>query len=367
MANTNLEQLIEKIYTTPESGASFTSANKIQEQLIRDHKVHASLKDIQNWLDTNLTYSLHKRALHKFERNPTVVGYIDEQWQIDLLFCPDIKNRFIGACICVDLASRYMWAEPIRNKSGKEIAEVFEKIIQKASPRKPLKLQGDMGKEFFNKNFENVMKKHNIKLFSTHSDHKAAIVERAIRSFKEKLYRILEEKPNETKKWEQLIPKITQAYNDTYHTNIKMAPSQVNSTNIGIVIKNLYGKYWNTNRKQTKNKFNLGDPVRFSSARHVFKKGYKNKWKEEIFRIAKIKYSLPNNLYLLNEWDGTPLAGVFYPYELNKVHVNPESEFRIQKVIARRTNKGKKEIKVRWMGWPPKYDSWLPAEEARDL
>lgn len=367
MLDPSVLKLLEHIYTTPESGSSFTSANKIQEQLIRNHAVKVSLKDIQNWLDTKLTYSLHKRALHKFERNPTVVGYIDEQWQIDLLFCPDLKNRYIGACICIDLASRYMWAEPIQNKSGKEIAKVFENILEKANPRKPLKLQGDMGKEFFNKQFENVMKKHNITLFSTHSDHKAAIVERAIRSFKEKLYRILEENPKQTKKWDQLIPSITESYNNTYHKSIKMAPSQVNTANIGLVIKNLFGKHWAADRKQKLNRFEIGDPVRFSSARHVFRKGYKNKWKEEIFRIAKIKYSLPSNLYLLNEWDGTALAGVFYPYELSKVNVDPNHEFRIEKVIDRRTSRGKKEIKVRWMGWPPKYDSWLPDSEARDL
>jgi hypothetical protein len=260
-----------------------------------------------------------------------------------------------------------MWAEPIKNKSGKEVTEAFSNILKRAAPRKPAKLQGDMGSEFFNKNFKDLVKSKNIELFSTHSDHKAAVVEQAIRTFKGKLYRILEENHKLVKNWEALTQQITTSYNDTYHESIKMSPGQVTGHNVSVAIKNLYGEYWSKDRKKPATKFAVGDHVRFSSARQLFKKGYKGKWMEEIFIIDRVKYSLPHNVYLLKEWDGTPLQGIFYPYELNKVNAPPDKEFRIEKIIAKRTKNRRKEVKIWWMGWPPKYDSWLPASDVRDL
>ena len=96
---------LEKIYNTPNHGASFTSALKLKKQLETDYKINALTKDIMTWLNNNLTYSLHRRAQFTFKRNPTMTTFIDEQWQIDLLFLPDIKNQFIGVLLCIDLAS----------------------------------------------------------------------------------------------------------------------------------------------------------------------------------------------------------------------------------------------------------------------
>ena len=65
--------------------------------------------------------------------------------------------------------------------------------------------------------------------------------------------------------------------------------------------------------------------------------------------------------YRLSEWDGTPIKGTFYEPDVQKVQVSDDSLFRVENVLKR---KGRN-VLVRWKGWPPKYDSWIPAHGAK--
>lgn len=51
----------------------------------------------------------------------------------------------------IDTFSKYVWAIPLKTKSGLEVANAFESIM-KQSGRIPNKLHVDQGKEFYNKN-----------------------------------------------------------------------------------------------------------------------------------------------------------------------------------------------------------------------
>ena len=55
------------------------------------------------------------------------------------------------------------------------------------------------------------------------------------------------------------------------------------------------------------------------------------------------------------QWDGTQIKGTFYEQDLQKVTVEDDDLFRIDKIVKR---KGVK-VLVRWKGWPDKYDTWL--------
>ena len=71
----------------------------------------------------------------------------------------------------------------------------------------------------------------------------------------------------------------------------------------------------------------------------------------------------PLPLYKVVEWDGTPIEGTFYEQDLQKVQVDDHSLFRVDKVLKRK----KRQVLVRWKGWPSKYDSWIPSKTSQSL
>lgn len=108
---------------------------------------------VKNWIKNQYTYSIHRNRVKNFPRNPIFASYIDDNWQADLLFLPDLRNyndRKYVMLICIDVISRYAWGESMRSKHGKNVARAFEIIFEK-SGRKPKRIQTDDGNEFFNK------------------------------------------------------------------------------------------------------------------------------------------------------------------------------------------------------------------------
>ena len=55
----------------------------------------------------------------------------------------------------IDVVSKYAWAIPIKCKSSKEIIRGLEGIRRQASPRQPLRVQTDQGKEFYKRGSRN--------------------------------------------------------------------------------------------------------------------------------------------------------------------------------------------------------------------
>lgn len=360
--------LLEKIYSTLEHPASLSSAEKLQRQLRTSYNIKLSLRDIQTWLNTKRSYNLHRRALRHYERNPTIVSNLDDQWQIDLFFLPELGGTERLALLAIDLASRYVWVEPLVNKTGPAVTAAMKKILLRAAPRKPLKIQGDAGKEFFNKHFKQLLQKNGIELFSTNSDMKAAIAERAIRTIKEKIYRALDNDTKLGNRWTETVAALVASYNNTFHKAIQTSPERVNKHTVGDALHALYSKYWKNDRQYLSSKFKIGDYVRISIIRNPFMKGYRGKWLEELFQVYLVKHTLPHNVYKIQTWNGSDkIEGTFYEQELQKVLYTPASEFVIEDILEERVRAGKKEFFVRWAGYSDEHNSWIPERDMVDL
>ena len=96
-------------------------------------------KNVKKVLQATPVYTLHKPKRLKFKRAKVKVSHIDEQWQIDLIDLKAIKGSNNGntfVLTCIDVFSKYGWAESIKNKEAKSCKEAFEKIIE-TSKRKP--------------------------------------------------------------------------------------------------------------------------------------------------------------------------------------------------------------------------------------
>ena len=58
----------------------------------------------------------------------------------------------------VDVFSKYAWVKPVKKETGQAMTDALEKIMERSGGRKPINLETDNGKEFYNKSFQTLMK-----------------------------------------------------------------------------------------------------------------------------------------------------------------------------------------------------------------
>jgi len=99
-------------------------------------------------------------------------------------------------------------------------------------------------------------------------------------------------------------------------------------------------------------KFKVGDLLRVSKYKTVFEKDYTPNWITEVFKIVKVQRTNPVT-YLLEDYRGKSIAGVFYEYELHRA-THPDI-YLVEKVLRRRGN----EVYIKWLGFDGSHNSWI--------
>ncbi|KAJ8909790.1 hypothetical protein NQ315_012810 [Exocentrus adspersus] len=121
----------------------------------------------------DIVNELHKPAGINFKRRRTIIKGLNDLIQTDLIDLISYSNENNGCkyvLIVINCFSKFVWTEPLINKSAQE-------------------LQTDIGKEFYNTNFNKLRKKYKINHYSVYSTKKASIVERSIGTIKNMLWR----------------------------------------------------------------------------------------------------------------------------------------------------------------------------------
>ena len=78
----------------------------------------------------------------------------------------------------------------MKDKKGITITNAFQEILNESN-RKPNKMWADKGSEFSNKSMKSWLERNDIEMYSTHSEDKSVVVERFIRTFKNKTYKYM--------------------------------------------------------------------------------------------------------------------------------------------------------------------------------
>ena len=70
-------------------------------------------------------------------------------------------------------------------------------------------------------------------------------------------------------------------------------------------------------------------------------------------------------MYKIQDYNGEELEWTFYEKELQVV--KKDDVYEVQEILAYKKRRvGKKiivEVKVRWKGYPPSFDSWIPQSD----
>ena len=135
------------------------------------------------------------------------------------------KNEGIKYFLCaIDLFSKYAFVVPLKDKKGISIVHASNKII-KQSNRKPNKIWVDQGGEFYNHVFKKWLSDNDIIMYSTFNEGKSVVVERFIRTLKNKLYKHMTATGKNV--YHDVLDYVVNKYNNTKHNTIKMKPIDV--------------------------------------------------------------------------------------------------------------------------------------------
>jgi transposase InsO family protein len=178
-----------------------------------------------------IAYELHKVARKNYTSRIVNVYGKNDLWQVDLIeMIPYAKkNKSFKNILCIiDCFTKFSWAIPLKTKTGKEATKAFSTILLDRSPKL---LQVDNGKEFYNKTFDALMKKYEIKKYSTFSTTKAYIIERFNRTSKEKMFKKFT--ANGSHEWISILPVLMKNYNNnSIHQIIGTTPMQADKNYI---------------------------------------------------------------------------------------------------------------------------------------
>jgi hypothetical protein len=244
----------------------------------------------------------------------------------------------------IDVHSKYAWSIPLKDKTGKTVLDAFKEIV-KSSGRKPDHIWVDEGKEFYNKHMDEWIKENNINRYSTHGEHKSAVVERFNRTLKTIMWKRFT--AENTRNWIDMLDKLLFQYNNKKHSTIKMTPTEASQMH----------------DPEKQYKFSVGDHVRISRIKGTFEKGYLPNWSEALYTVHEVKRTDPIT-YIIKDMNGEIITGGFYTEELQKSN---QEVFRIEKVIRKKKINGVEHGLVKWLGYNKKFNEWKPMSEVKKL
>lgn len=267
---------MEELYYAPEKG--FLSADKFA-RLLKEEGVKVSRKEITRFLQNQRTWQINKQQNLPSQYSSYWVSNVGDNYQIDLMdygrFAIDGKRYIL--CL-IDVKSRYANARPLASKDQRGYVKALHEMMDEMG-RYPTGVSADQ--EFntpaIRKVFTDVHP--NTKFWFSEPDqlHKNPIVERLHRTLAGRLQRWRQAQDNPgIAKWPAVLPKIIQAYNNSWHRTIHAKPADV-----------FRGKDFNRQIiMEVDTTFGLGDRVRYRLAKPTFRKGDRITFSRAIYVIT---------------------------------------------------------------------------------
>ncbi|KAL3109437.1 hypothetical protein niasHT_015282 [Heterodera trifolii] len=354
--NWSIERLVDP---RPENAPSPSGTKELMRKLAHNPLASSLLNKLfVGSGQRNTTYTLFKPKREKFRRLRTVPTGFMTDVQADLADFQALSRKNSGyryLLLAVDVLSRRMFGSPVKSKRPADVKRAFEEVFGQM-PKLPETLYTDRGLEFVAKPMKEFFAENGIKKYETSSKKKAAVAERAIRTLKTRLYKYFSAK--NTSAWVDVLPKFLSAINNSVCRATGLRPNEISDVNAREVWKRVYGEGLVPADKRPKIK--AGETVRIPEPKHIFEKGYIPNYSDHVYTVDEARSTKPQH-YLLKDYYGTKLKRKFYLPELTKVQVDENTMYRIEKKYKERMRDGKKEILVKFIGFPEKY--WVTDED----
>lgn len=329
-------QKVRDIFYNQYNPAFLENAKRVRFQLPINERKYYTKKKISEWIKQQDVTTLHKQQLPRITGNHYKVNSIDDLWEMDLCNMQSFADSNDGnkhILTVIDVFSKYAFAKPVKNKTALDIFRAFKAIVEE-SRRSPRALQSDMGLEFKNNIFKNYCKAHNIQQNypQLQSLHKCAVIERFNRTLKNKIFHYFTIKGRNYRRYVDILPTLIHRYNNTVHSTIKKAPSQVKRKHTAEIYYNIKrSQQKNNKKKEVEDELYVNDFVRIIRKKNPLEHAYTEKWTREVFQVSQVIDATPFKLYKLTDLTGRQIDGKFYFNQLQKISIEKNRPIKIIK------------------------------------
>lgn len=408
-----MEAFFRKVYFDPKNPSFFTSIKKLRQAAI-DAGYRASYGQVRRWLQAQETYGISREARTHFPRNHVTVSGLNAQWSADLCDFANIANENDGYAyflIILDQFSRKAYAVKLKTKKPSDVIEAFKSVFNQGV-RPKYSLYTDKGSEFTGEITRQFFKGLNIKQFFAANETKASSVERVLKTIKVKIHKYFLEKQHH--RWVDILQDVVSGYNSSEHRSLGVSPNEVTSENeplirykqalirqkadgtvqkvqrakeAVILAKEADSKAESKLSKRKKKmkksqhsimqsalpprrkpKYKVGNLVRISRIKEVFKRAYDHQFTAEMFEIADVSVRDGIPVYKVISYElRDEVKGVFYEEELLKAYPRKSKNYKIGEILKTRGTGRRKEDYVSWFLHPKKYNSWVPHKSVHNL
>ena len=307
---------MESIYYDVLDPSGFAGINVLQQATGKTRR------HVKQFLDTQPTYRRFKTP-RKPKRARVVVPSMAVQFEADLFDLSKYSQHnkgFKWILLIVDAFSRRVECEPLKNKSGPEVARGMDEIFKRLSASNKMLpnvyLATDCGNEFFNQNVEPIYKKYNVSHFPLRAPIKCAFAEITGRYIVSRLHKIMFHK--DTKRWIDYLQSAVVAKNACKNKKTaNLSPDEITFDNQQKVKESLYPEYTPEYTLQ------IGDLVNVVKNRSLFAKSFHGYYSDKVYRVTKMHEHTVPRYTIADEEDGETIAGTWYAAELYLLRRNP--------------------------------------------
>ena len=335
-------------------------------------------KKISKVLSKSDTYTTFKEFRKPSKTPPIRTHGPNYLWEADLMFFthPQFTNSNDGVLYIlafIDTFTKAVGLMKLKTKDTKVVTRMMKAKFD--SGDKPKYLRIDAGGEFLSHTFTQMCAKHNVKVYIAQEPIKCAFIERFNRTFKRILVQLMEH--HNSIRWIDFVEQALSIYHSRKHSSIGMSPDEAeDEENHAAIYEKLLRKYAKDDRnKYIKNKkapkFKKGDIVKIFKKKGIFTRGFNQSVTKEYFKIYHIDRKLSKDRYYLKDLTGERIIGSFYSeYLVPFTPPTDGAEYRIDPNFSdfkRKRVRGVPHIWVKWLGWPSKFNQWVPEADIRHL
>lgn len=357
LAERNRGDRIRKLYSSPGHPVAYSGPKTVAAHF------GISLKRAREILEHHDGYNLHREYKRPKKYNPYYVHKRRKEVQGDLIDISKISAENDGVrflLLLIDIFTKKVWVLPLQSKRATDMEAAFRQWLGSLRT-KPEILKSDLGLEFRCRAVQRVLQENGVEWQPAHGTLKAAIAERANKTIQVLIYKHLT--THETVRYIDKLPLLVRTYNRRPHRTLEgMTPASADRPrNEGLVQQIFHDRYRRLGRARSEPKFAVGDVVRVKTDPHKIsanRRAYAEQFGGEYFTVARINRTMAVPMYYLRSMDNQEvIEGAFYANELQRQRGNV---WKIERVIARRTRRGVREIKVKWKYFSDAHNEWIP-------